>query len=194
LTPKRKGVPAMDIYSVLASKPHNPHHLNRYIKFIRQCQQKNVGYGYDGTVEKHHICPKADDMFPEYKYFKEHPWNSANLTPRQHFIAHLILWKSFYSIKSCKQSLWFMSNGKWKEYTNFSVIYETLRKDLQNIWIGNGNRLIGVNIGKAVVKNLDGLICRVDVNDERYLSGAFVGHTKGMRVVNTLQCTKTWCP
>ena len=64
-----KGTQPMDIYSILSSKPHNPHYLNRYITFIEQCQQKNVDY--HGYVENHHICQKADDMFPEYMIKKE---------------------------------------------------------------------------------------------------------------------------
>jgi len=31
----------MDIYKILASKPHNPHYLNRYIRFIEWCQLAN---------------------------------------------------------------------------------------------------------------------------------------------------------
>jgi hypothetical protein len=171
----------MDIYSILASKPHNSHYLNRYINFIEQCQQKNVGY--EGIVEKHHICPKADDMFPEYVNFRKYLWNKALLTPRQHFIAHIILWKTFYSTKSCGEALWFMSNGNWKKYTKFSIIYESLRKKMKNTWVSNGKRLGIASIGKAVVKDSNGLIYRIDVSDERYTSGIFVGHTKGMRVV-----------
>jgi hypothetical protein len=93
-----KGVPAMDIYSVLASKPHNHHYLNRYITFIRQCQLKNEGF--EGYTEKHHICPKAKDMFPEYKSFSKNPWNKAILSPRQHFIAHMLLVKVYSNFKS----------------------------------------------------------------------------------------------
>lgn len=111
----------MDIYSILASKPHNPHYLYRYITFIKQCQQKNAGY--EGIVEKHHICPKADDMFPEYTNFSKNPWNKAILTPRQHFISHLLLWKAFSSIKSCLRTIWMMSQ---KRKTN-SKLYESLK-------------------------------------------------------------------
>lgn len=117
----------MDIYSILSSKPHNPHYLNRYIKFIEQCQQKNVGY--ECYVERHHICPKADDMFPEYVCFKTHPWNKAPLTPRQHFIAHLMLWKAFPSFYSQTFAAW---NMKWKNGMEInSKIYESLKSDFR---------------------------------------------------------------
>jgi hypothetical protein len=119
-----KGVPAMDIYSILASKPHNPHYLNKYITFIKQCQQKNDGY--EGVVEKHHICPKADDMFPEFKSFRKYPWNKALLTPRQHFIAHIILYKCYSYSFSVNMSLNMMCN--FSKYFSFSKKYEKYKE------------------------------------------------------------------
>lgn len=112
------------IYKILSSKPHNPHYLNRYITFIEQCQQKNIVY--DGPTEQHHICPKASDMFPAYKDFRLHPWNKVDLTPRQHFIAHLIIWKLFKDAISTSQALHYMSHGKWKDHVKYSVVYEKL--------------------------------------------------------------------
>lgn len=79
----------MDIYTLLSSKHHNPRYLTRYIKFIQSRTKK------DGIFEKHHICPRANDLFPEYSSFKIHPWNMIKLTPREHFIAHLLLWKTY---------------------------------------------------------------------------------------------------
>jgi hypothetical protein len=116
----------MDIYSILASKPHNPHYLIRYIKFIESCCKKNTDY--KGIMEKHHICPKAKDMFPEYKCLKSNKWNLAKLTHRQHFIAHLILWKSYPTAISCLDAIWGMkcrSDGA-DEKVN-SRIYENLK-------------------------------------------------------------------
>jgi hypothetical protein len=118
-----KGVPAINIYSILSSKPHNPHYLNRYITFIEQCQQKNVGY--EELVENHHICPKANDMFPEYEDFRLHPWNKAPLTPRQHFIAHMILWKTFSVYSQTIAFNLMIPNENQKT----SKIYHKLRED-----------------------------------------------------------------
>jgi hypothetical protein len=125
-----KGVPAMDIYSILSSKPHNPHYLNRYITFIEKCQQKNVGY--EGYVERHHICPKADDMFPEYIDFRLHPWNCVVLTARQHFIAHIILWKTFPDKKSCLDAIWGMKNTREGIEIKSSLLYEKIRFEITN--------------------------------------------------------------
>ena len=126
----------MNIYSILSSKPHNPHYLNRYIKFIQACQQKNVGY--EGCIEKHHICPKAKDMFPEYSSLKENQWNCAKLTPRQHFIAHIILWKSYLSVYSVSASLWSMKH-KNKTPIN-SRIYQSLKERFYNKEVSGNNK------------------------------------------------------
>lgn len=109
----------MNIYAILASKPHNLHYLKRYHKFIISCQHYNQTHKIvprsrlhpGGTyMERHHICPKAPDLFPEYASFKLHPWNAIYLTARQHFVAHLILWKVFggsqtFALKAMMQKL-----------------------------------------------------------------------------------------
>jgi len=171
-----KGVPVMDIYKLLASKPHNPHYLNRYITFIKQCQQKNVGY--EGYVERHHICPKADDMFPEYEDFRLHPWNKAPLTPRQHFIAHLMLWKSFPNILSCLDAIWGMKCRR--EIFCNSRLYESLRIEAINL-------LSSRMKGKAIVKDLDNPdrgFFQIDTENEEYLTNnRLVGIAKGLVIV-----------
>ena len=100
----------MDIYNTLATKPHNSHYLRRYVAFIIACMTKT----YDCYTEKHHICPQADDMFPEYKDLREHPWNNAVLTARQHFIAHILIWKAFPQVESQAFALYAMryKNGQ----------------------------------------------------------------------------------
>jgi hypothetical protein len=62
------------------------------MKFIEWCvsQPKTEDY-----YETHHICPKAKDLFPEYKDLRINKWNSIDLTARQHIIAHVILWKAY---------------------------------------------------------------------------------------------------
>jgi hypothetical protein len=78
----------MSIYDILVTKPHNTHYLNRYIKFIQSRCPSSIG-------EKHHVCPKAADLFPEYKSFNKFPWNKIVLSPREHYIAHLLLHKAY---------------------------------------------------------------------------------------------------
>jgi hypothetical protein len=84
----------MDIYKIISSLNHNPHYIMKYIKFIQNCQWKNNS-NPPQLYEKHHICPKS--LFPEFKNLKKHTWNKADLTPRQHFIAHIILCKALPS-------------------------------------------------------------------------------------------------
>lgn len=112
----------MDIYSILASKPHNPHYLNRYIRFIEKCQQKNKNSS--AKTHRHHICPRAKDMFPEYESFSKNKWNIARLTPRQHFIAHIMLWKAYPSISSQLSAVWQMKHRN-NEQIN-SRLYESI--------------------------------------------------------------------
>jgi len=99
-----------DIYKILENhKSHNPHHLKRYLDFILRCQENNKIKNITKNLEKHHICPQGKKFFPQYKSFKQNPWNCATLTYRQHFIAHYILakayggyaWNSFYMLVNC---------------------------------------------------------------------------------------------
>ena len=84
-----------DIYSILSSKSHNPHYLNRYYKFILLCTLANKNLSKSVYTENHHICPKAKDLFPKYTNLKIFPWNSIKLTRRQHILSHYLLAKSY---------------------------------------------------------------------------------------------------
>lgn len=98
----------MNYLNILKSKPHNPHYLNKYIKFIESCKSKNSLSENLGQTEIHHICPKADDLFPEFINLKKNPWNSIILTTHQHILAHVILWKTYGG--SQLTSLYYMLN------------------------------------------------------------------------------------
>jgi hypothetical protein len=65
-------------------KVKSQHFFNHYLKFINYCQKTPKGK----IVEYHHIIPKS--MFGS-----DDPVNLIKLTPREHFIVHLILWKAF---------------------------------------------------------------------------------------------------
>lgn len=100
-----------DIYSILASKPHNPHYLKRYYKFIQSFKSQ---IRIQHETERHHICPKAKDLFPEYTSFKSFPWNLVNLTFKQHLIAHHLLYKAYNTV-SMANSIMFTLHGHHKE-------------------------------------------------------------------------------
>lgn len=82
----------MDILEILKSKPHNQHYLNRYWKFIQYCKDSNKNLEPNTYIEKHHICPKAKDLFPLHS---RHVWNLISLTSRQHILSHIMLWKTY---------------------------------------------------------------------------------------------------
>lgn len=160
-----------EIYAVLASKPHNPHYLKRYFKFILSC--KIIGVEYS---EIHHICPKAKDLFPEYKILKYNKWNAKRLTARQHFIAHLILSEVYGGSQS--HAFLLMSRTLIKKCKDVKIklrlsrFYEKARK------IFSKNR-----IGKACYKNKEGSIVGfIPVNDDRVISGEYTHINSGLSV------------
>ena len=53
-----------------------------------QSAHKNQALKHLTTIERHHICPRS--IFPEHKNDKT---NLAYLSPREHFLAHLLLYK-----------------------------------------------------------------------------------------------------
>lgn len=126
-----------DIYTILSSKPHNPHHLKRYIKFINLCFINSTYH--EQKVERHHICPKAKDLFPEYISFKLHPWNKINLTLKQHYIAHLILWKTFKGSQA-KAFKMMCDRGNFKNSRSYILAKElhsnSMRGELNNNYDG----------------------------------------------------------
>ena len=67
-------------------------YIRRYVQFIQSRPARNY---ISGSTHRHHILPKAKDFFPEYKDFKDHPWNLSCLTLREHYIAHALLHKAF---------------------------------------------------------------------------------------------------
>lgn len=191
----------MNIYSILSSKPHNPHYLDKYVRFIAACQQQNINY--TGYAERHHICPKAKDMFPEYASFKIHSWNCATLTARQHFIAHMMLWK-VYNNQSMTFSAYYLKkiknqkiNSKMYEILKIkrlkflSEYFQDVNKGLVNIKDTHGNikkiTIEEFNSGEYKGQHAETVVVtdgnksfRVPYNDPRYLSGELVGHTIGM--------------
>jgi hypothetical protein len=122
---------SIDIYTILSSKPHNPHYLKRYFKFI---QILSLQSEILKDIENHHICPKAKDLFPEYTNLKTYSWNSIKLTRRQHWIAHWILAKTYGN----SQTIAFYRMTKKSKYRITSKIYECFRREV-NIIISKAN-------------------------------------------------------
>ena len=161
------------IYRLLQSKKHNQHYLNRYWKFIQFCQNRELKEDY---VEKHHILPKAKDLFPEFANISVHPWNEVELTAREHIIAHVILWKAYGGSQTA--SVFYMLN-------------------VQNSDTGYNNRQIPTSImiryaaksreetrrdrlGKSVFKDSGGNKFFLDVDDPMIKELNLVGNNQGL--------------
>lgn len=104
----------MNIKEILESKPHNKHYLNRYVKYIVACEKINKSTDKDTYMENHHICPKANDLFPEYVDLDTHKWNSVNLTMEQHIYSHILLWKLYGGSQTYALD-WIFSKNKNKD-------------------------------------------------------------------------------
>lgn len=124
----------MKIREILQTKPHNPHYLDRYLGYINSCLVKNRIVIPD-YVEYHHICPKAVDLFPEYKDSGLYEWNFVALTAEQHIFAHIILWKLFGGSQSHALEYFFRTqnfnrNNKRKIPSKMEIRYAAAaRKD-----------------------------------------------------------------
>ena len=98
------------------------HHLERYNKFIDSLKGQSI----DGYFEKHHIIPRSFGG-------SNNKDNLIELTARQHFIAHWMLWKAYGG--KMMQAFHMMlhgkgKNSKQKRYTKInSKTYEILMKE-----------------------------------------------------------------
>jgi hypothetical protein len=100
-------------------KIYSEHHFQRYLRFINFLKTKvRVNGEY---TEKHHITPKSMMGSNESD-------NLVKLTPREHYIAHLMLWKSFRNKQTayafnCMNTATKTKKGKITRYSN-SKVYE----------------------------------------------------------------------
>ena len=117
-----------NIYLILSSKPHNNHYLKRYIRFITRAVAHNASHIQSECMERHHICPKAPDLFPEYSCLTQYPWNCALLTARQHFIAHLILRKVYQGSQS-RALLFMIQRLQVKDVYVNSEVYARVKQE-----------------------------------------------------------------
>jgi hypothetical protein len=144
--------------------------------------------------ERHHILPKG--IFPEYVSFKHNPWNMAKLTPRQHFIAHRILWKAIPNNYHTTYAVFRMSRYgdnkiSSKEYEKLKNEYATQQavktKEMFATMSDEAKIIRSTKISKSakdkvLAKDDKGNIIKVskDVFDK---SDILTGHTKGMITV-----------
>jgi hypothetical protein len=152
----------------------NLHYYNRYIKFIESNRLDEYDEG-----EFHHIVPRCIGGTDEKN-------NLVKLGYRQHYIAHYMLAKSFNDDK-----LWFAFNMMKRVCDGKSVLYEAARKFIRNAISASNtgrkhtdaakNLMSKQRKGLVVVKDKDGNICRVSVDDPRYISGELVYYRTGLK-------------
>lgn len=152
----------------------NLHYYDRYIKFIESNRLDKFADG-----ELHHIIPRCMGGTDEKS-------NLVKLGYRQHYIAHYMLAKSFNDDK-----LWFAFNMMKRVCEGKSVLYEAARKFIRNaVSVSNAGRkhtdaakslMSNQRKGLVVVKDKDGNICRVSVDDPRYISGELVYYRTGLK-------------
>lgn len=93
-------------------------HIKRYVRFIETRSNRELSGNYH--TEKHHILPKSLGGSNDSE-------NLIVLTDREHFIAHLILWKAFGG--KMTYAFWIMNHSAYKDkYPRLnSRQYEILR-------------------------------------------------------------------
>lgn len=123
-------------------------YVDRYLSFMDKCM-------VDGIVERHHILPKS--MFPQYTISID---NIKPLTPRQHFIAHLMLRKVFPKSHEMQRASWFMVNTR--DVKCNSRMYESIRS--QNVEL-SAKQMSDAMSGKTTYKDTEGNRYHLNTDD-----------------------------
>jgi hypothetical protein len=105
--------------------------INRVLQENRQKLPKNnKDFVY---YEAHHIIPKS--ISPEFRDLKINPWNKVLLTPKEHFICHLLLTKMLSGPDKNKMvyALWGMTNqaSKYQGKRFKSNLYSSYKIKMQ---------------------------------------------------------------
>lgn len=168
-----------NLFEILSSKSQNTHFIDRYIKFVKSCDRINTHQ--DGYTEIHHVCPKANDLFPEYDNLEIYKWNSVRLTARQHIIAHVMLWKIFggsqtYAIDCMLGKFNSDSNIRLenrKVPPSIKIRYEAKIREELSIIKGEARK------GKAVFKDENNIKYLLDIDDPKIKELNLVGNNTG---------------
>ena len=136
----------------------NAHNTKRYVRFIGRFIDRDIGK--EIKYEKHHILPKSSKFFPEYSQFSKFPWNMVSLTPREHFIAHILLARALGGRMWAAAKMMADFNG----HTISSRMYEEIKneaaenKSLEMMGVGNFNfgRKTPEDVRKKISESLQG--------------------------------------
>ena len=167
------------IYRLLQTKKYNQHYLARYWKFIQRCQDRELSEEY---TEKHHILPKAKDMFPEFANITDHPWNEVELTAREHIIAHVILWKAYGGSQSLALDCML---GNFNSDTNSFLSERRIPASIKIRYLAKSREdsirfKSEIRLGKTVFKDSDGNKFFLDVDDPMIKELNLVGNNQGL--------------
>ena len=121
-------------------------HLNRYVIFINSRPERDLR---QNGFHTHHIYPKSIAKVNNIEDF-DGDWNLVELTPREHFIAHMILYKCGY-IKMV-QAFWYMSKIKKYNSRLSSRQYEKLEIEKRQILSEINTGTICINNGEYNVR------------------------------------------
>lgn len=113
-----------EMSSLLCHKRHNKHFLERYLRIIEIAKTRILDVGE--RYERHHVLPSS--MFRRYKNLNRNKWNEVLLTPREHFVVHMILAKAYGG----KMASAFLYMSKIERYNNRKInsrIYDSIKKE-----------------------------------------------------------------
>lgn len=134
-----------EVLSLSQDKIKDQRHFERYIKFIGSRKNRSLE-NYSEYTEKHHILPKSLGGSNEEN-------NLILLTTREHYIAHMILWRVYGEPMAF--AIWRMIHSdhtKGKGYYNLILSgrqYELLKNTMYGekyIFMYKGNSILKVKI------------------------------------------------
>jgi hypothetical protein len=106
----------------------NKIYIQRYLKFVSTIPQRGDPTKHTAGFDRHHIIPVS--LGGKKGYQKKE--NLVLLSPREHYIAHLMLWKAFGGAMA--HAFWMMNHIATKKLT--SRQYDKLREEISSLKIG----------------------------------------------------------
>jgi hypothetical protein len=90
-----------------------------YLELINKRKERNLE-----ICERHHILPKS--VFPQFANLGKFPWNGIDLTPKEHFVCHILLTKMFNDETSIMKMNWALHRMAYSSIFN-SRLYHNSR-------------------------------------------------------------------
>lgn len=172
-------------FSLLKNFVPNNHYLTRYQRFIQQAQVRKLEP--NTRTETHHIVPRSLGGSDE-------PTNLIDLTLREHYIAHWMLWKALPSSSSMRFAFLAMCQKNYKRDNESEKVYRKIRhsrmyaKLKEQAYLSHSNDHKGKVYARDDMGNVVKVTSDVFKEDDRL---SF--HTKGMTAaVNIVTGERLW--